>query len=108
VETQTIYSSYFSLFTSHFLWLLLLRVRDYKLEVKDKEIKMAKDVINVDGEDVVVREDTAKSYRGTIWALLSVGAFVAIAAFIFFWFFLRSATDDKPIQTPAQIENRRQ
>ena len=69
---------------------------------------MAKDVINVDGEDRVVREDTAKSYRGTIWALVSVGAFVVIAALIFFWFFLRSAVDDKPSQTPAQIENRRQ
>ena len=69
---------------------------------------MAKDVINVDGEDRVVREDTAKSYRGTIWALLSVGGFVLIAAAIFFWFFLRSATDNKPSQTPAQIEERRQ
>ena len=69
---------------------------------------MAKDVINVDGEDRVVREDTAKSYRGTIWALISVAAFVLIAALIFFGFFLKSATDDKPVQTPGQIENRRQ
>ncbi len=43
---------------------------------------MAKDVINVGGEDKVVREDTAKSYRGVIWALLSVGAFVIIAAIL--------------------------
>ena len=69
---------------------------------------MAKDVINVNGEDTVVREDTAKSYRGTIWALLSVAAFVIIAAVIFFTFFLKSATDDKPVQTPAQIEEKRQ
>ncbi len=69
---------------------------------------MAKDVINVDGEDTVVREDTAKSYRGTIWALLSVGAFVLIAALIFFAFFLKSATDNKPNESPAQIEQKRQ
>ncbi len=69
---------------------------------------MSKEVINVGGEDRVVREDTAKSYRGTVWALASVGAFVLIAGLIFAWFFLSSATDDKPIQTPKQIEERRQ
>jgi hypothetical protein len=45
---------------------------------------MAKEVINVGGEDTVVREDTAKSYRGVIWALLSVGAFIIIGAIMFF------------------------
>jgi len=69
---------------------------------------MAKDVIKVDGEDVVVREDTAKSYRGVIWALLSVAAFVIIAAILFFGGFLKSATDGTPIKTPAEIENKRQ
>ncbi len=68
---------------------------------------MAKDVIKVDGEDRVVREDTAKSYRGTIWALLSVGAFVVIALIIFIVFFLKSATDGTPIQTPSQIEQKK-
>lgn len=68
---------------------------------------MAKDVIRVDGEDRTVREDTAKSYRGTMWALVSVGAFVIIAAIIFFLFFVKSATDGTPVQTPAQIENKR-
>lgn len=69
---------------------------------------MAKDVIKVDGEDTVVREDTAKSYRGVIWALLSVAAFVIIAAILFFGGFLKSATDNQPIKTPAEIENKRQ
>lgn len=69
---------------------------------------MAKDVINVGGEEQVVREDTAKSYRGTIWALISVGAFVLIAAIIFFAFFLRSATDGKPNQSLQQIDEKRQ
>ena len=69
---------------------------------------MAKDVIKVDGEEQVVREDTAKSYRGVIWALLSVAAFVIIAAILFFGGFLKSATDGTPIKSPAEIENKRQ
>ncbi len=69
---------------------------------------MSKEVINVGGEEKVVREDTAKSYRGTMWALISVGAFVIIGAIIFFVFFLSSATDDKPAESPAQIEQQRQ
>lgn len=68
---------------------------------------MAKDVINVDGEDKVVREDTAKSYRGVIWALLSVAAFVIIAAVIFFVFLSGSATNND-IKSPATIEQKRQ
>ncbi len=64
---------------------------------------MAKDVIKVDGEDKVVREDVAKSYRGVIWALLSVGAFV-IVALILLLGFLSTAVDDSTTKTPAQIE----
>ena len=69
---------------------------------------MAKDVINVDGKDTVVREDTAKSYRGVIWALLSVGAFIIIAAIMLFGGFLKTATDDTPIKSPAEVEQQRQ
>lgn len=69
---------------------------------------MAKDTIKVDGEETVVREDTAKSYRGVIWALLSVAAFVIIAAILLLGGFLKTATDDAPAQSPAQIENKRQ
>lgn len=68
---------------------------------------MAKDVINVDGEDRVVREDTAKSYRGVIWALLSVAAFIIIAAILFFGGFLSSLTDGD-VKSPAEIEQKRQ
>jgi flagellar basal body-associated protein FliL len=68
---------------------------------------MAKDVINVGGEEKVVREDTAKSYRGTVWALLSVLGFVIIGAILFFVFFSGSLTDDKPNQSPAKIEEKR-
>lgn len=45
---------------------------------------MAKQMINVSGEDVNVREDTAKAYRGVYWALLSIAAFAIIAALLFF------------------------
>lgn len=68
---------------------------------------MSKDVINVDGEDRTVREDTAKSYRGVVWALLSVGAFVIIAAIIFFMFFSGALTGGD-IQSPKTIEQQRQ
>ena len=39
---------------------------------------MSKDVITVHGEDVVVREDTAKAYRGGDWAMISLAAFIVI------------------------------
>jgi len=53
---------------------------------------MSKDVINVGGDDVVVREDTAKAYRGVNWAWLSIGGFVIIAAILLFIFFFSAAT----------------
>ncbi len=72
---------------------------------------MSKQVINARGEEETVpegtvREDTAKASRGTTWALISVGGFIIIAAIIFITFFLSSATDNKPSETPGQIENR--
>ncbi len=69
---------------------------------------MSKEVINVGGEEKTVREDTAKSYRGTVWALISVAAFVLIAAIIFIYLSAKSATDGTPNQSPGQIEQRRQ
>ena len=69
---------------------------------------MAKDVIRVDGEDKVVREDTAKSYRGVIWALISVGVFIIVAAILLLGGFLKSATDGVPQKSPSEIEQKRQ
>ena len=63
---------------------------------------MSKQVITVDGKETLVREDTAKSYRGVYWALLSVLAFVVIAAILFFGGFLKSATSNGP-KSPADI-----
>jgi hypothetical protein len=65
---------------------------------------MSKDVIHRDGEDVVVREDTAKAFRGVNWALMSIGAFVFILAILFFVFFL-GAVEDGSVQTPSQAAN---
>jgi hypothetical protein len=45
---------------------------------------MARETIHVGGEDVNVREDTAKAFRGTYWALFSVAAFILITALLFF------------------------
>ena len=66
---------------------------------------MAKDVINVDGQDVVVREDTAKAFRGVNWALASLIAFVAITAALFIIFTI-SASSDGEVKTPAEIQQR--
>ena len=66
---------------------------------------MAKDVVTVDGEDKVVREDTAKSYRGIVWALTSVAIFIAIAAILFFGGFLNQLTGGD-VQSPAEIEKK--
>lgn len=64
---------------------------------------MSKQVITSQGEEHLVREDTAKSFRGTYWALFSIGAFVIIAAILFFGGFLSSLTGTS-IDSPAQIE----
>jgi hypothetical protein len=66
--------------------------------------KMSKDVIKVHGEERVVREDTAKAYRGINWAFLSIGGFILIAAIVAIIFFLGAARDGS-VQTPAQTAN---
>lgn len=68
---------------------------------------MSKDVINVGGEEKVVREDTAKSYRGTVWILSVLGIVLVGALIIFFAFFSGSLTSGG-IQSPKTIEQQRQ
>jgi hypothetical protein len=65
---------------------------------------MTKQVITVHGEERVVREDTAKAFRGVHWALLSLLAFIVIAAILFFSGALRLATSPDP--TPLPTESR--
>ena len=45
---------------------------------------MARQMVHMSGEDVNVREDTAKAYRGTYWALFSIAGFILIVAILFF------------------------
>lgn len=66
---------------------------------------MSKQVISVDGHDVVVREDTAKAYRGVYWALLSIAGFVLIAAVLFFFGVFEMAADPTPNPSPTRAEN---
>ncbi|HSI88316.1 MAG TPA: hypothetical protein VK918_04615 [Pyrinomonadaceae bacterium] len=66
-----------------------------------REEQMSKQVISVDGEDTVVREDTAKAFRGVHWALLSIGAFILIAAILFFSGVFKLAADSDPVPTPG-------
>jgi hypothetical protein len=68
---------------------------------------MSKDVINVRGEDVVVREDTAKAYRGVNWAWLSIGGFIVIALILLFIFFFSSATRTPAPSSPAPSDAQR-
>ena len=64
---------------------------------------MAKQVITAGGEDHLVREDTAKSFRGVHWALFSVAAFLIIMAVLFFSGILTSFMTTG-VDSPAQIE----
>ena len=65
---------------------------------------MSKQVVSVDGEDVLVREDTAKSFRGVHWALLSLAAFILIMALLFFGGFLKMLSSETPVKSPAEVE----
>ncbi len=63
-----------------------------------------KQTIAVQGEERVVREDTAKAFRGVHWALLSVAAFVLIVLALFLGGILTMTTDGDADRSPAQIE----
>jgi hypothetical protein len=64
---------------------------------------MAKDVITIDGEDRIVREDTAKRFRGTHWALFTIFMMVVIAAILMIAGVIKintGAESDRPLQAP--------
>jgi hypothetical protein len=66
---------------------------------------MSKEVIEVDGEDVVVREDTAKASR---WTRFAVIIFSGIILIFFIWivFFSGFLTAVDPAATPTNAANR--
>lgn len=63
-----------------------------------------KQTISVEGEDRVVREDTAKAFRGVHWALFSVAAFLLIVLGLFLAGVISMGSDGGVDRTPAQIE----
>lgn len=65
---------------------------------------MSKQVITVDGQDTVVREDVAKSFRGVHWAFLSLAGIILITALLFFGGFLKLASGGKVDNKPAGVE----
>ena len=65
-----------------------------------------KQTITVEGEDRVVREDTARAFRGVHWALLSVGAFILIVLALFFAGVITMGTQGGVDRSPAQIEQK--
>ena len=63
-----------------------------------------KQTISVDGQERVVREDTAKTFRGVHWALLSVAAFILIVLALFLGGVIKMGSDGGVDRSPAQIE----
>lgn len=82
-----------------------VQTRGKYLHHKTEAINMAKDVISVDGEDRVVREDTAKAYRGVNWAWASIAAFIIIMVLLLVTFLMRSAVNT-PAPPPAGAAQR--
>ncbi len=67
---------------------------------------MSKQVITVDGEDEVVREDTAKAFRGVHWAFFSIGGIILITAILFFAGVIKLASDGNPTPSPTNAPAR--
>ena len=65
---------------------------------------MAKDVITVDGEERVVREDTAKAYRFVVWGVVTAAIGLSLMMLIFFIFFWTSASDGN-VGAPVDAQN---
>lgn len=63
-----------------------------------------KQTITVDGEERVVREDTAKAFRGVHWALISIGAFILIVLALFLAGVIKMGTAGGVDRSPSQIE----
>ena len=64
---------------------------------------MAKNVISIHAEDTVVREDTAKAYRGVFWGLITAAICLAILAALFIGLVLRlPVAEERAIPAEAQ------
>ena len=65
---------------------------------------MAKDVIHLHGKDLIVREDSARAFRGKHWAATVAIICLAIVALVTVGL-LYKASQDGNIESPGQIEN---
>ncbi len=61
---------------------------------------MTDQMIEVDGKEKVVREDTASRIRGTRWMKITLALFIAVTAIVAIAFFL-GALGNGGIDTPA-------
>ena len=64
---------------------------------------MSKQVITIDGQDRIVREDTAKSFRGVHWAMFTLVMMIVIAAILLVGGVIKINTgseSDKPLNAP--------
>jgi hypothetical protein len=59
-----------------------------------KEDKMAKQVVNVDGNDVLMSENDAKMNRGVRWALVSIMLFILVMGALFLLGVFKLAADN--------------
>jgi hypothetical protein len=65
---------------------------------------MAKEVVEVHGQDVEVREDTAKAYRGIRWAIISIIVFATIVAVLFLAGMFTTTVKKGGPTSPAQTQ----
>lgn len=65
---------------------------------------MQKEVIKVDGEEVLVREDTAKAFRFVHWGYIVAVIGLAIMVVLGVFLFVGAAADGK-VETPANFAN---
>ena len=64
---------------------------------------MSKQVISIDGQDRLVREDTAKSFRGTHWALFTLLMIIVVALALLLAGIIKinlSGDSDQPLNAP--------
>lgn len=64
---------------------------------------MSKQVITIDGQDTLVPEDTAKSFRGVHWAIFTLLMMIVIAAILLIGGVIKLNTgseSDKPLTAP--------
>lgn len=65
---------------------------------------MSREVIHIHGQDIVVREDTAKAFQGLSWAMISIFALAVITALLFIVLLLNAAKDGT-LESPSQMKN---